>query len=224
MADFIEKEGKSVEAALEKASEGLGVPLEDLVYEILEETDRSFIGIGMGKKVKIRASVKSTDSIAAAAKQTLSRLLELMRVEAVVEVKDSGISGEESVTFVNLEIIGDGSGLLIGKHGATLDAIQHITNKMINRRFSGGCNIRVDSENYRAKREESLTQLAKRLGEKAKKIRKPVSLNPLSARDRKTIHMALKEDRDVQTRSSGTGILKRVVIFPSRQTAAGSPD
>jgi spoIIIJ-associated protein len=178
----------------------------------------------MGKKVKIRASVKSTDSIAAAAKQTLSRLLELMRVEAVVEVKDSGISGEESVTFVNLETIGDGSGLLIGKHGATLDAIQHITNKMINRRFSGGCNIRVDSENYRAKREESLTQLAKRLGEKAKKIRKPVSLNPLSARDRKTIHMALKEDRDVQTRSSGTGILKRVVIFPSRQTAAGSPD
>ena len=164
MADFIEKEGKSVEAALEKASEGLGVPLEDLVYEILEETDRSFIGIGMGKKVKIRASVKSTDSIAAAAKQTLSRLLELMRVEAVVEVKDSGISGEESVTLVNLEIIGDGSGLLIGKHGATLDAIQHITNKMINRRFSGGCNIRVDSENYRAKREESLTQLAKRLG------------------------------------------------------------
>jgi len=215
MTNFIEKEGKSVEIALEKASEELGVPQDELIYEILEKTDRSFIGIGMGKKVKIRAMVKNPEVVADVAKKTLSTILELMGVDAVVEIKDKMLM-EDEVIHVYLNIIGDGSGLLIGKHGATLDAFQHLVNKITNRKFSGNCNIHVDTENYRKKREENLTQLAMRMSEKAKKSRKPVSLIPLSAKDRKTVHMALKEDKEIQTKSTGNGLLKRVVIIPSK--------
>ena len=219
MTDAIEKEGKSVENALEKASSDLGVAKEELIYEVLEETDRSFIGIGMGKKVKIRAMVKNPETVAETAKKTLSTILELMGVEAVVEVKEKMLM-EDDIIHIFLEIIGDGSGLLIGKHGATLDAFQHLVNKITNRKFSGNCNIHVDTENYRKKREENLTQLAMRLSEKAKKTRKPVSLIPLSAKDRKTVHMALKEDKEIQTKSTGTGLLKRVVIIPSKNLSS----
>ncbi|RTZ93485.1 MAG: protein jag [Deltaproteobacteria bacterium] len=219
MTDAIEKEGKSVENALEKASSDLGVAKEELIYEVLEETDRSFIGIGMGKKVKIRAMVKNPETVAETAKKTLSTILELMGVEAVVEVKEKMLM-EDDIIHIFLEIIGDGSGLLIGKHGATLDAFQHLVNKITNRKFSGNCNIHVDTENYRKKREENLTQLAMRLSEKAKKTRKPVSLVPLSAKDRKTVHMALKEDKEIQTKSTGTGLLKRVVIIPSKNLSS----
>ncbi len=220
MADVIEMEGKSVDNALEKASSGLGVAKEALVYEVLEETDRSFIGIGMGKRIKIRAMAKTPETVAEISKKTLATLLDLMGIEAVVDVKEA--MEEDGVIQVFLEIIGDGSGLLIGKHGATLDAFQHLVNKMTNRKFSGNCNIHVDTENYRKRREENLTHLALRMGEKAKKTRKPVFLVPLSAKDRKTVHMALKEDRDVQTKSTGEGPMKRVIIIPSRR-ASGPP-
>lgn len=217
MADMIKVEGKSVDNALEKASSGLGVGRDDIVYEILEESDRSFIGIGMGKRVKIQAMAKTPETVSAVSKKILNTLLEFMGIDAVVEIQKTFT--EEDVIQVYLEIIGDGSGLLIGKHGATLDAFQHLVNKITNRKFSGNCNIHVDTENYRKKREENLTLLAKRMGEKAKKTRKPVFLVPLSAKDRKTIHMALKEDRDVQTKSTGEGPMKRVVIIPARRTA-----
>jgi len=222
MSDVIEKEGKSVENALEKASSDLGVAKGDLVYEVVEETDRSFIGIGMGKKVKIRAISKTPETVADVAKKVLGTILDLMGMHAMVEVQDSMVM-EGDIIHVFLEIIGDGSGLLIGKHGATLDAFQHIVNRITNRQFSGNCNIHVDNENYRKKREEKLTQLAIRLSEKAKKTKKPVSLIPLSAKDRKTVHMALKGDRDVQTKSTGDGPLKRVMIIPAKHSARDIP-
>ncbi len=217
MADIIEKEGKSVENALEKAANDLDVSKEDLVYEVLEETDRSFIGIGMGKRVKIRAMAKTPETVADTAKKTLAAILGHMGIEAVVEIKERLVM-EDGIIHVFLDIIGDGTGLLIGKHGATLDAFQHLVNKITNRKFSGDCHIHVDTENYRKKREENLTQLAMRMSEKAKKTRKPVSLVPLSAKDRKTVHMALREDKDIQTKSTGNGLLKRVVIIPSRRS------
>lgn len=222
MQDMIEKEGKSVENALEKVSSELGVAKEDLVYEVVEETDRSFIGIGMGKKVKIRAMAKTPETVANAAKKVLGTILDLMGMNAIVEVNDSMVM-EGDIIHVFLEIIGDGSSLLIGKHGATLDAFQHIVNRIINRQFLGNCNIHVDNENYRKKREGNLTQLALRLSEKAKKTKKPVSLNPLSAKDRKTVHMALKSDKDVQTKSTGDGPLKRVMIIPTKHSARDIP-
>ena len=221
MTDVIEMEGKSVENALEKASSDLGIEKENLVYEVLEETDRSFIGIGMGKRVKIRAMAKTPETVAEISKKVLGTLLNLMGIQAVVEIQDK-IAMEDRIIHVFLEIIGDGSGLLIGKHGATLDAFQHLVNKITNRQFSGSCNIHVDTENYRKKREENLTQLARRMSARAKKTQKPVFLVPLSAKDRKTIHLALKEDQEIQTKSTGDGPMKRVVIIPSRH-ASGSP-
>lgn len=218
MSDVIEVEGKTVEKALEKASSDLGIAKEDIVYEIVEETDRSFIGMGLGKKVKIRVIDKTPELVADNAKKTLGTILELMGINAVVETKDSVIM-EGDIINIFLEIIGDGSGLLIGKHGATLDAFQHIVNKITNRRFSGSCNVHIDTENYRKKREENLTRLAIRMGEKAKRTGKTVSLIPLSARERKIIHMALKEDSEIQTKSTGEGPKKRVLIIPSRRTS-----
>ena len=212
---MVEMEGKSLEHALDKASADLGVEKEALVYEVIEETDRSFIGIGMGKKIKIRAIAKTPETVAETAKMFLHTLLKLMEIDAVVEIREKLLL-EDEVIHVFLDIIGDGSGLLIGKHGATLDAFQHLVNKMTNRQFSGGCQINIDTENYRKKREESLIQLAIKMSEKAKRSRKPVYLVPLSAKDRKTIHMALKEKNGIQTRSTGVGPMKRVMIIPDQ--------
>ncbi len=215
MPYMVEMEGKSLEHALDKASADLGVEKEALVYEVIEETDRSFIGIGMGKKIKIRAIAKTPETVAETAKMFLHTLLKLMEIDAVVEIREKLLL-EDEVIHVFLDIIGDGSGLLIGKHGATLDAFQHLVNKMTNRQFSGGCQINIDTENYRKKREESLIQLAIKMSEKAKRSRKPVYLVPLSAKDRKTIHMALKEKNGIQTRSTGVGPMKRVMIIPDQ--------
>ena len=106
--------------------------------------------------------------------------------------------------------------LLIGRKGKTLDALQFIVNKIVNKALEKKVRVAVDSENYRQRREDSLTQLALRMGDKAKRIKKPVTMNPLNPRDRRIVHLALKEDDNLDTRSRGEGLLKKVVIIPKR--------
>ena len=97
-----------------------------------------------------------------------------------------------------------------------MDALQFIVNKIVNKAIEKRVNIVVDSENYRKRRKESLVQLALKMGDKAKRIRKPVTTNPLNPHDRRIVHLALKEDERLDTRSRGEGLLKKVVIIPRR--------
>jgi len=147
------------------------------------------------------------------AREVLEGILERMPVEASVSV--SRISDR-----IILNIQGDNSGLLIGKKGATLDAFQFLVNKIVNRARPDRSHIIVDIGDYRSRRYDSLVSLAQRMANKARTSGRPVSINALSAHDRRIIHLALKNEPDLATRSKGEGSYKRIVISPNRSSKA----
>ncbi len=129
---------------------------------------------------------------------------------------DFPVSADEKEEYIKLNIEGDGSGLLIGRGGQTLDAIQYIINKSLIKDGKAQKRIVLDTENYRAKREQTLAALAEKLGEKAKRIKKPVVVNPMNAHDRRIIHLALQDDKELATKSKGEGSLRKIIIVPKR--------
>ena len=130
---------------------------------------------------------------------------------------DCQVTTRETPEKIILNIEGDGSGLLIGKRGQNLDAIQYILNKAINRADKERKMIMVDSEAYRKRREESLLSLAEKIRDKVKKTKKPVSLSHMNAHDRRIIHLALQEDEALTTKSRGEGEYRKIVILPARR-------
>ncbi len=137
----------------------------------------------------------------------LEGILFRMGVEAKVMAGEAG--GD-----IQLEISGDSGGLLIGKHGRTLDALQYVLNRIYQKRFEDGEKVFVDAENYRKRRVEALENLALRLGEKVKRRRRAVVAGVFNSRDRRIIHMTLKGDGLLETMSMGEGFYKKLVIRP----------
>lgn len=154
--------------------------------------------------------VVANSLLAPKAKEILEGILEKMSFECQ-------ITSQETTEKLVLNIEGDGSGLLIGKRGQNLDAIQYILNKAINRSDNERKMIIVDSEAYRKRREESLLVLAERIREKVKKTKKPVSLSNMNAHDRRIIHLALQKDEGLTTKSRGEGEYRKIVILPARR-------
>ncbi len=152
----------------------------------------------------------------AVAKEALENILALIPMEGT----------EVIATYVDntitLNIEGDKSGLLIGRKGKTLDALQFIVNKIVNKSLEKRTRVFIDSENYRSRRKDFLVEMAKRMGEKAKRIKKPVATNLLNPHDRRIVHLALKDDAELGTKGSGEGILKKVVIIPKSRHSAKS--
>jgi spoIIIJ-associated protein len=210
--DTYEFEGKTTEEAIENAARKLNVPAEDLNIDIIEPGSAGIFGLVGGRKARIKVTLKGTPTPQETdelllARQALERILSLIPVEATIQ--SDRIDGK-----LNLTIVGDRSGLLIGRKGKTLDALQYIVTKIVNKALDKKIHLIIDSENYRKRRTDSITQLALRMGEKAKRIKKPVTTNPLNPHDRRLVHLALKEDEDLETRSRGEGLLKKVVILP----------
>ena len=147
------------------------------------------------------------------ARQVLQGILDRIPVEAQVEAGTANGA-------VYLDIKGDGSGLLIGKKGQTLDALQFLVNKIVNKANPPGAKVEVvvDTENYRVRKRENLRETALRTSEKAKRTLKPVSLNPMPAHERRIVHLILAEDREVYTKSYGEGALRRIIVYPRRGT------
>ncbi len=224
-----EFEGKTTEEAIENASRHLNLPVEELDIDIIEPGSAGIFGL-VGKKAKIKVNVKGEkpsdeenglspdeenglssdeENGLSTAKDTLENILERIPVDSTV--KAEYIDGK-----ISLNIVGDKSGLLIGRRGKTLDALQFIVNRIVNRTLEKKIRVVVDSENYRQRRIESLTQMALKIGDKAKRIMKPISTNPMNPHDRRIVHLALKEDEKLDTRSRGEGLLKKVVIIPKR--------
>ncbi len=116
---------------------------------------------------------------------------------------------------VEIEIKGDGSGILIGRHGQTLDALEYIVNRILARRIKDAAPISLETESYRARRRQQLHRMALSMGEKAKREHKPVRLEPMPPRDRRVVHLALKDDPMITTRSAGDGIMRSIEIVPS---------
>jgi spoIIIJ-associated protein len=142
------------------------------------------------------------------AQEALQGLIGWLSEQATVEIK------EETSERILLEIHGDKTGLLIGKRGQTLDALQFLANKMVNRSRDSAKRIEVDMEQYRKRREQSLQNMAVRLGQKVKKKRKPITIEAMNAHDRRIIHLTLKNDRALETKSVGKGEMRKLVIHP----------
>ena len=143
------------------------------------------------------------------ARRLLEGILTRMQIASPVDV-------EETEEAIILNIRGDGSGLLIGKRGQNLDAIQYIVNKAVHHSANGHKMIVIDTEEYRKRREESLVALAIRLGEKVKKTKKAVTVGHMNAHDRRVIHMAMQDDETLTTKSRGEGEYRKIVILPAR--------
>jgi spoIIIJ-associated protein len=209
-----EFEGKTTEEALENASRELALQPEELNFDILEPGSAGIFGLVGGKKAKIKVTLEKPEETnnengIQLAREALEKILELIPVETTV-------NAEQTDGKIALSIEGDKSGLLIGRRGKTLDALQYIVNKIVNKALDKKTYVVVDSENYRKRREESLTQLALKMGDKAKKIKKPVSTNLMNPHDRRIVHLTLQEDIDLDTKSRGDGLLKKVVIIPKK--------
>ncbi|HDI79001.1 MAG TPA: protein jag, partial [Desulfobacteraceae bacterium] len=209
-------EGKTTEEALQNACKALNVEEDQLEVEVIDPGSSGIFGIVGTKRAKIRVRIKRSleeekremDGLQLA-KATLEKILSLMPM-------DVSVVAERIDNIISLKIHGDRSGILIGKKGRTLDALQFIVNKIVNRNLEAKVRILIDSENYRERRKDSLVQLALRMAERAKKTKRPVSTAPLNSRERRIIHLALKEDNQLNTVSRGEGPLKRVMIIPKK--------
>ncbi len=212
-----EFEGKTTDEAIEKACNQLNLSKDEMEIEVIEPGSAGIFGIVGTRKAKIKVIVKSTEEEQAeteedeleVAKKTLQDILGLIPMDTTVEART-----EDGKILLNIE--GDKSGLLIGRKGKTLDALQFIVNKIVNKALAKRVQVVVDAENYRQRRRDSLIQMALKMGDKAKRIRKPVTTAPLNPRERRIIHLALKDDNALDTKSRGEGLLKKVVIIPKK--------
>jgi spoIIIJ-associated protein len=233
----VEAEGNSIDEAIENALNMLGVSRDRVEIEIVSNSARGLFGIG-GRKARVRAVLRAPIDVDAPepetetpkaspepaqtprtretvehAVQTLQEIVNLMEVPAAVNAREE----DEQVV---LELTGDSSGILIGRRGQMLDALEYLLNRVVAREGESG-RIVVDSQDYRARRRQSLEDLARRMGEQAKRKRRAIALNPMSPRDRRIVHLALQEDPALSTRSSGKGYFRKLIIIPAGAASAG---
>ena len=208
----LEFEEKSVEGAIDLACQQLKLPRDKLEIEIISKGSSGIFGIVGARKAKIRvtAKVAPIEHTAERAKEVLDEILKHVDLPMVVEC-------EARERYYYLNIISNGSGLLIGKRGKTLNALQYLVSKIVSKQTAENISVIVDTENYRSKRELSLTELARQLSDKVKKAHRPLTTGPMSSQDRRVIHLALKDDHEVRTKSKGEGNLRRVVIYPVKK-------
>jgi spoIIIJ-associated protein len=205
--EAVEKVGRTVEEAVEQALVELGVDRDGAVVEILEEPSRGIFGILGGRPAKVRVSVKETPSLRA--RQLLAKIFEAMNVNADMEVIENGQE-------LTINLFGNGLGVLIGRRGETLNALQYLINLCVNKNQLQKSKIILDVEGYRKRRVETLEKLALRLAEKAKRRGKNIVLEPMNPQERRIIHTALQGRDDIYTYSEGEEPFRKIVISPRR--------
>ena len=202
--DFIEFSAKTVNDAITEACQKFVVTSDKLEYEIIEEGSSGFLGIG-SKPAVIKAKVKS--SVQDKAKDFLKSVFEAMNLVVVVDIQY-----DELNNTMNIDLSGDEMGVLIGKRGQTLDSLQYLVSLVVNKDMEDYIHVKVDTENYRQRRKETLENLAKNISYKIKRTKRPVSLEPMNPYERRIIHSALQNDKYVTTHSEGDEPFRHVVV------------
>ena len=198
----LEKSGKTIDEAIDAALEELGRSREDVTIEIVKMPSKGIFGIG-AKDAIVRVSAE--DSATAYAMEFLTNIFKKFELDVTIRA----VEGEE---FITLDLVGKDLGILIGRRGETLDALQYLTNLTVSRHFEDRNKFILDVEGYRAKREETLERLAKKLAERVKESGKNMSLEPMSPYERRIIHTVLQSDDHVRTFSEGEEPYRKVVI------------
>ncbi len=215
MIKSIETTGRTEEDAIAAALRELGKSREDVSVEVLERAKSGFLGIG-SSPAKVRVSYEEKDSCVQRLEDFLRGLLERMEVEAEVSATYS-----EEEKLISVELSGDDAASIIGRRGETLDAIQHLSNFVINNGSEERVRVNVDAENYRARRAETLSALAQKTAGKVVRYRRNMTLEPMNAYERHVIHAALQDYPGVTTYSTGTEPNRRVVVAYDNAAAGG---
>lgn len=202
--EFIKISGKTVDDALTEASVQLGTTSDKIEYEVIEKGTSGFLGIG-SKNAVIKARIKG--SVEDTVKDFLADVFRAMDMEVEILTKV-----DENEKLIEVELKGPEMGILIGKRGQTLDSLQYLTNLAVNKNSDNYYKVKIDTEDYRKRRKETLENLAKNIAYKVKRTKRPVSLEPMNPFERRVIHSALQNDKFVTTHSEGEEPYRHVVV------------
>lgn len=238
--EYKEFSAKTVDDAITAACQDFFVTSDKLDYEVLEEGSSGFLGIGAKpalikarvkedkeivkesvkepvkevlkeekKFVKETAKISNVDAreVEEAAKKFLGEVFDAMKMEVIVDAKY-----DDAEKALDVDMRGEEIGILIGKRGQTLDSLQYLVSLVVNRGQADYIRVKLDTENYRQRRKETLENLAKNIAYKVKRTKRPVSLEPMNPYERRIIHSALQNDRYVTTHSEGEEPFRRVVV------------
>lgn len=233
--EYKEFNGKTVEDAITEACQEFTVTSDRLDYEVIDKGSSGFLGLGT-KPAVIKARVLDENSIkentvkkeSTPVKDKTEEKKESSAPEAIVETANDpkefldkvfkamelnvNVKVEQTGNDMNIELSGDEMGVLIGKRGQTLDSLQYLTSLVVNKGSNEYIRVKVDTENYRKRRKDTLENLAKNLAYKVKRTKRPVTLEPMNPYERRVIHSALQNDKYVSTHSEGEEPFRRVVI------------
>lgn len=202
--NFVEKSAATVEDAIELALVELGANELECDIEVLVEAKKAMFGLFGGKNAKVRVSKRV--NIEDTAKEFLTSMLNKMGIDAKLSFKL-----KQNSLFIDMA--GKEMALLIGRRGQTLDSLQYLVSLVINKDRDEYLRVILDTENYRQKRKDTLEKLAFKLANRAKKIKKDITLEPMNPYERRIIHSALQNNKFVSTRSEGDEPYRKVVIF-----------
>ncbi|MFQ6059116.1 MAG: RNA-binding cell elongation regulator Jag/EloR [Anaerolineae bacterium] len=220
----VEVSGRTVEEAIEKGLAQLGLEREAVEVQILSEGSRGILGIGAEKArvlltpIEPQPEVPSPPHVSQVAKEVLETLLRYMGVEGQVSLRAGNEPLGDEVTPITLDVTGRDLGLLIGRRGETLRALQFITRLLVSRRIHHWANIVVDVERYKERRERTLRDMALRMAERVQLSGRAISLEPMPAHERRIVHLALRNHPAVTTLSVGEGEARKVTIRPRGQS------
>jgi spoIIIJ-associated protein len=206
--DFIEVSAKTYDEAVTDALVQLGATSDQVEIEVIDKGSSGFLGIG-AKPVKIKVSKKIT--VEGYLNQLLSDIFSAMHMEVEIFIQVN-----EENHNIEIDLKGDEMGILIGKRGQTLDSLQLLLNNAVHKQFDTYYKVKLDTENYRIRRKETLENLAKNIAYKVKRTKSPVVLEPMNPFERRVIHSALQNDRYVVTHSEGEDPFRHVVVSLKR--------
>lgn len=213
MARTVEGTGKDVAEATSRVLAKLGVTSDEADIKVLERGKKGFLGLLKGRPARVSASVR-TDS-RDRAEEIVADMLRLMRLSCQLHVTE-----EKNTLVIDIETAGS-DGLLIGKGGHTLSALEYVANRMLQRGSRKSPKIVLDVSGYKRRREDFLKNKALSLAEQVKEAKKQVTTEPMDAADRRIIHAVLKTDSSVETRSVGHGRVKSIIVAPSKGGGKG---
>ena len=244
--EYIEFKGKTKNDAITEACRHFSIPSDKLEYIVVEEGSNGFLGIGakpaiikakvkedapedvviekseVENKVSTGTKVESAETVTkktvdtgidveSVTKKFLDDVFAAMNLKVVINTKYN-----ETTRALDVDLSGDEMGVLIGKRGQTLDSLQYLISLVVNKGTGEYIRVKVDTENYRQRRKETLENLAKNISYKVKRTKRPVSLEPMNPYERRIIHSALQNDRYVTTHSEGEEPFRRVVVTLKR--------
>lgn len=204
--EYLEFMGKTVDNAITEALIKLGTTSDKIEYEVIEKGSNGILGLFSNKQAKIR--VKKKETLNDVINEFLSDIFEAMDLTV-----DINIDLDETENMVNINLTGGDMGILIGKRGQTLDSLQYLLSLIVNKKSESYLRVKLDTENYRERRKETLENLARNIAYKVKRTKKTVMLEPMNPYERRVIHSALQNDKFVTTKSEGEEPYRKVVVI-----------